>query len=156
MKTWRKVILSRCAAGNGRAIKAARASMNKRSLKNKKQFAARLLILAWKQDEFEIVGEGTSASDAVCIATSSCCPDVMLLDVSMPGDSLSAVREITGRAGDAFMEDTFGLHKGQLPRKGIRLLAQFRYSVTPSIFRSPIVVAASPPEQDVTSLLHQG
>jgi hypothetical protein len=64
------------------------------------------------------------------------------------------VLEIGGKPGDAFMEDTFGLHKGQLPRSRNRLLVQFRYSVTPTVFRSPIVVASPPPHGDVTSLLH--
>ena len=51
------------------------------------------------------------------------------------------IRIMTGKAGDAFMEDTFGIHKGQLPKSGKRLLIQFRYSVTESIFRSPLIVA---------------
>jgi len=68
----------------------------------------------------------------------------------------SRVLEIQGKAGDAFMEDTFGLHKGQLPRTGFRLLAQFRYSVTPTIFRSPIIVAGKAPGTGATSLLHSG
>ena len=67
-----------------------------------------------------------------------------------------AIRVMTGQAGDAFLEDTFGIHKGQLPRTGRRLLIQFRYSVTETVFRSPIAVAkpydgASP---RTTSLLH--
>jgi hypothetical protein len=64
------------------------------------------------------------------------------------------ILEIGGSAGDAFMEDTFGLHKGQLPRSRIRLLAQFRYSMTPTIFRSPIVVASRLRLAGITSLLH--
>ena len=36
---------------------------------------------------------------------------------------------ITGRAGDAFMEDTFGLHKGQPARVGNRLVLQIQYSI---------------------------
>ncbi len=64
------------------------------------------------------------------------------------------ILEIQGKAGDAFMEDTFGLHKGQLPRKGMRLLAQFRYSVTPTVFRSPVIVEGSPPRAGATSLIH--
>lgn len=39
--------------------------------------------------------------------------------------------EMTGKAGDAFMELTFGLHKGQPPRKHRRLLLQVEYSVNP-------------------------
>lgn len=64
------------------------------------------------------------------------------------------ILEITGKAGDAFIEDTFGMHKGQMPRTGIRLLVQFRYSLTPSIFRSPIIVRGQPPSPHATSLLH--
>ena len=45
------------------------------------------------QPDIEIVGEGESASDAIRIAAERI-PDVMLLDVSMPGGGLSAVREI--------------------------------------------------------------
>jgi hypothetical protein len=68
----------------------------------------------------------------------------------------SRILEIQGKAGDAFIEDTFGLHKGQLPRTGHRLLAQFRYSVTPTIFRSPIIVAGKAPSPGATSLVHSG
>jgi hypothetical protein len=50
------------------------------------------------------------------------------------------IKCIFGKAGDAFIEDTFGIHKGQLPKSKRRLLVQFRYSVLPTIFRSPIVV----------------
>jgi hypothetical protein len=39
--------------------------------------------------------------------------------------------QIQGRAGDAFLEDTFGLHKGQPPRSERRLLFQVEYSVNP-------------------------
>ena len=45
------------------------------------------------QPDIEIVGEGESAADAIRIAAERI-PDVMLLDVSMPGGGLSAVREI--------------------------------------------------------------
>ena len=64
---------------------------------------------------------------------------------------------MTGLAGDSFMEDTFGIHKGQLPRTARRLLVQFRYSLTPTIFRSPVLVARSPDidRTQVTSLLHE-
>ncbi len=50
------------------------------------------------------------------------------------------IKRISGCAGDAFMEDTFGIHKGQPPLNKRRLLVQFRYSVTPTIFRSKVVV----------------
>ncbi|RYG39220.1 MAG: hypothetical protein EON93_00370 [Burkholderiales bacterium] len=61
-----------------------------------------------------------------------------------------------GAAGDAFMEDTFGMHKGQLPENGLRLLVQVRYSIMPSVFRSPMVVEGSPPvmKEKADSLLH--
>jgi two-component system, NarL family, nitrate/nitrite response regulator NarL len=49
-------------------------------------------ILA-QQPDFEIVAEGASADDALTIAGQRL-PDVMLLDVSMPGGGLNAVREI--------------------------------------------------------------
>lgn len=67
------------------------------------------------------------------------------------------ILSIKGRAGDAFMEDTFGVHKGQLPKTGTRLLMQIRYSVTPSIFRSPVIVkGALPAGRGGDSLLHVG
>ena len=65
--------------------------------------------------------------------------------------------KITGCAGDAFMEDTFGIHKGQLPRSGRRLLVQFRYSIMPTVFRSPLTVEESIfyDQAEVTSLLYE-
>jgi two-component system nitrate/nitrite response regulator NarL len=45
------------------------------------------------QSEIEVVGEGESAADALRIAAARM-PDIMLLDVSMPGGGLRAVREI--------------------------------------------------------------
>ena len=39
--------------------------------------------------------------------------------------------EISGRRGDAFLEDTFGLHKGKPPTRRRRLLYQVEYSVGP-------------------------
>lgn len=70
----------------------------------------------------------------------------------------NCVFAITGKAGDAFLEDTFGIHKGQLPTAGRRLLLQVRYAITPTIFRSRIIVDALPPVgQDQTiSLIHGG
>lgn len=47
-----------------------------------------------------------------------------------------SVHRFTGAAGTAFLEDTYGLHKGQLPTGRRRLLLQVRYSVVPSIFMS--------------------
>lgn len=46
------------------------------------------------------------------------------------------VHTFTGPAGTVFLEDTYGLHKGQLPTGRRRLLLQVRYSVLPSIFMS--------------------
>jgi hypothetical protein len=51
------------------------------------------------------------------------------------------VATMTGRAGDAFIEDTYGIHKGQLPMSGTRLLVQVRYSVCESVWRSPVITA---------------
>ena len=42
--------------------------------------------------EFEMVGEGGSRDDAVRIVR-DLCPDVMLMDISMPGNGLEAIRE---------------------------------------------------------------
>jgi DNA-binding NarL/FixJ family response regulator len=44
--------------------------------------------------DFEVVGEGASADDAVQLAQ-SVKPDVILIDVSLPGDGIDAVRRIT-------------------------------------------------------------
>jgi hypothetical protein len=66
------------------------------------------------------------------------------------------IRVITGKAGHAFLEDTFGVHKGQLPTKGRRLAVQFLYSVTETVYRSTLMVQ-SPPyynSGEVTSLLY--
>lgn len=41
------------------------------------------------------------------------------------------IRVITGKVGDAFIEDTFGLHKGTVVEKGIRTVLQFEYSMFP-------------------------
>jgi DNA-binding NarL/FixJ family response regulator len=45
------------------------------------------------EGDFEVVGEGSSASDAVEIAKQSL-PDVMLLDMNMPGSGHNAIEEI--------------------------------------------------------------
>ncbi|MEA2513040.1 MAG: two-component system, NarL family, nitrate/nitrite response regulator NarL [Thermomicrobiales bacterium] len=46
-----------------------------------------------QQPDLEVVAQGASAADAVAIASQRL-PDLMLLDVSMPGGGLNAVREI--------------------------------------------------------------
>jgi hypothetical protein len=67
------------------------------------------------------------------------------------------IQTMTGVVGDAFIEDTWGIHKGQLPRAGRRLLVQFRYSIMPTVFRSPLVVKprTAYDTRCVTSLLYQ-
>lgn len=49
-----------------------------------------------------------------------------------------------GRAGDAFLEDTFGLHKGQPPIRARRLLLQVQFSICPIAVYSyrPITLGA--------------
>ena len=46
-----------------------------------------------KQPEFSIVGEGSSADDAVRLAQEEL-PDLMLIDISMPGGGISAANRI--------------------------------------------------------------
>ena len=48
----------------------------------------------------------------------------------------TSVHTFTGLAGTAFIEDTYGVHKGALPTSKRRLLLQVRYTVVPSIFMS--------------------
>ncbi len=43
----------------------------------------------------KVVGEGGSAEEA-CALTRRLCPDIILLDISMPGNGISAAREIAG------------------------------------------------------------
>jgi Phytanoyl-CoA dioxygenase (PhyH) len=68
----------------------------------------------------------------------------------------SRIRFITGKAGDAFVEDTFGIHKGQLPVKGRRLGIQFLYSVGEAYHRSEVTMPPPPyfNADQVTSLLY--
>lgn len=46
------------------------------------------------EPDFEVVGEGGSADDAVAIAVREM-PDVMLIDMNMPGSGLTAVEQIS-------------------------------------------------------------
>tara|TARA_B100000446_G_scaffold137525_1_gene129918 strand:- start:19836 stop:20696 length:861 start_codon:yes stop_codon:yes gene_type:complete len=39
------------------------------------------------------------------------------------------IRVIPGSAGDAFLENTYGLHKGTVPQKGMRTLLQVEYTL---------------------------
>ncbi|KQV30236.1 two-component system response regulator [Rhizobium sp. Root1203] len=47
--------------------------------------------------DFMVVGEGTSSDEALLIASNSQ-PDIMLLDVSMPGDGLSAISAVLSKS----------------------------------------------------------
>lgn len=44
--------------------------------------------------EFKVVAEGENGGDAVRIARHQC-PDIMLLDICMPGNGIDAAREIS-------------------------------------------------------------
>lgn len=48
------------------------------------------------QPGIEVVGEGASAAEAVKLVA-DCLPDIVLLDVSMPGGGIAAAREIAAR-----------------------------------------------------------
>jgi two-component system nitrate/nitrite response regulator NarL len=48
-------------------------------------------------DNFVVVGEGASGDDATTLATSHR-PDVLLLDVSMPGGGIDAISDILARS----------------------------------------------------------
>ncbi|MDC9522788.1 hypothetical protein PSH55_16915 [Pseudoalteromonas sp. Angola-31] len=41
------------------------------------------------------------------------------------------IKTLTGAKGEAFIEDTFGFHKGALPKQNKRLLLQIQYSINP-------------------------
>lgn len=56
-------------------------------------FREGLLSVLRTEPEIEIVGEGASAEDAVRLAREHL-PDILLLDISMPGGGLNAAREI--------------------------------------------------------------
>ncbi len=43
----------------------------------------------------------------------------------------AGIKRFTGERGTSFLENTFGLHKGQLPATGRRLLFQAQYSLHP-------------------------
>jgi two-component system, NarL family, nitrate/nitrite response regulator NarL len=47
-----------------------------------------------EEDDFDVVGDGASADDAIAIADAMQ-PDIMLLDINMPGGGLAALRHIT-------------------------------------------------------------
>ncbi|HEX8578751.1 MAG TPA: phytanoyl-CoA dioxygenase family protein [Allosphingosinicella sp.] len=47
------------------------------------------------------------------------------------------VVKFTGPMGTCFLEDTYGLHKGEKPEQGTRLMLQVRYTMLPSMFAAP-------------------
>jgi len=49
-----------------------------------------------EDEHFEIVGKGVTASDAVDLALTRS-PEILVLDLSMPGDVFAAIAEITGK-----------------------------------------------------------
>lgn len=55
----------------------------------------------------------------------------------------SRVMELTGRAGEGFLEDTFGIHKGQPVAEGTRLIFQAVYSMFPLPYgpKAPVMAA---------------
>lgn len=48
------------------------------------------------------------------------------------------IKIMTGEKGSAFMEDTFGFHKGQLAKENRRLVLQVQYSINPIAINSYI------------------
>lgn len=46
------------------------------------------------------------------------------------------IKVMTGNKGNAFMEDTFGFHKGQLAKSSRRLVMQVQYSINPIAINS--------------------
>lgn len=57
-------------------------------------------------------------------------------EVLANADPRNIVR-FTGAFGTCFLEDTFGLHKGEMPESGTRLILQVRYTMLPSMFAQP-------------------
>lgn len=51
------------------------------------------------ETDFEIVGEAVDAAQAICLGTDKC-PDVMLLDMKIPGGGLNAARAILQTSPD--------------------------------------------------------
>jgi DNA-binding NarL/FixJ family response regulator len=56
-------------------------------------FRAEVVRILSTQDEFEIVGEGSSVDEAIRLVRVHS-PDIILLDISMPGDGVNAARQI--------------------------------------------------------------
>ena len=55
------------------------------------------------------------------------------------------IRTMTATAGEGFLEDTYGIHKGQPVQSGHRLLFQVVYTLTPLPYAPKKPVAALPP-----------
>ncbi|CAN5833146.1 hypothetical protein BH11PSE12_BH11PSE12_00310 [soil metagenome] len=51
------------------------------------------------------------------------------------------ILQLTGNSGECFLEDTFGIHKGQPVQEGIRLIFQVVYSIFPLPYgpRTPVI-----------------
>lgn len=60
----------------------------------------------------------------------------------------AAVKKMTGVFGSAFLEDTYGLHKGAVPSKEPRLLLQVRYTSYPSTFARKTAILHSDHQYD--------
>ena len=51
------------------------------------------------EDNFKVIGEGASADDAIALCD-KLHPDVMIIDLKMPGGGIKAVTEIDQRQAD--------------------------------------------------------
>lgn len=54
------------------------------------------------------------------------------------------IMRFTGPFGTTFLEDTFGIHKGELPKESRRLILQVRYTLIPSCFVRKGTLKADP------------
>lgn len=68
------------------------------------------------------------------------------VEAAYPGRILT----ITGKAGDAFLENTQGLHRGVPPRSRLRLLYQVIYSLSKSPYGPPKPIASREEFPDLT------
>ncbi|MEP9357621.1 phytanoyl-CoA dioxygenase family protein [Sphingomonas sp. KR3-1] len=58
------------------------------------------------------------------------------------------IMRFTGPFGTTFLEDTFGIHKGELPKANRRLILQVRYTLIPSCFVKKGTLKADPTGYD--------
>lgn len=65
------------------------------------------------------------------------------------------IKYFTASKGNAFIVDTYGFHKGLLPKKNIRLLLQVQYSLTPIGIEkyNPIDIGAHPYDKFINRLI---